>query len=143
MLYIFKNFMNSLNFDRDSYASQCSKMINCTIPLMTLGYIYSVKLGVISLVMFGLLCSLLIAAMFSKKKICPRWLRNTISDGLFSFILCCLPAIIYACSNSDNITFFIFEDRETALTFGFICWLIILLCDTIYNWKAKNKRESL
>ena len=139
---IIKRFMSPLNFDRYSYAMQCQKMISCTIPLMTLGYIYSVKLGIFSLIVFGIVGILFLGAMFAKKKICPRWLRDTVSDGLFSFILCCLPATIYACSGNNDIIYFVFEDRRSALIFGFICWLILLICDTTYNWKAKSRREA-
>ena len=137
----FKSFVSPLNFDRRSYASQLSKVFKCIIPVMVLGYLYSEKLEVISLVAFGIVGILWVIAMFDSKKICPGWVRSSVSVGLFSFILFCLPAIIYECSDQEHIYIF-FDNGRDALIFGFVCWLFVLISIIISNRKAHKKRVA-
>lgn len=140
---IVKNFMSPANLDSHSYATQCSRIVYCTVPLVTLGYIYSETLCVISLNALGIAGILFFVAMFSEKKICQRWLRDTIINGLWSFIVFCLPAIIYACAPEKNALYLIFDNSRDALIFGFVCWIFVVITDIILNRKAEKKRSQM
>ncbi|MDE6222940.1 MAG: hypothetical protein K2M49_04545 [Muribaculaceae bacterium] len=139
---IFKSFMSPLNFDSYSYASQLSRVLNCTFPLIALGYVFNEKLELgasIAMVTMGLM---LIVAAFAKRKICPRWLRDTISSGLTTYNVFCLPAIIIVCSSKEGANLLFFDNGREAIMFGIGYFVFAVFTDILYNRKAEKKRAE-
>lgn len=98
--FLSRNFLRS--FDNGKYADQWAMILACITPLMTLGYTYSIKLFLGSMLAGFIVAIIFLVALFTtKKKIVPQWLRNTISTVIFFYLAICMPAIITICSGQN------------------------------------------
>lgn len=143
MFRVFKTFMSPLNVDSYSYASQFGKLSANTFPLMALGYACSEKLEMWASIALIVTVIMAIVAMFCKKKICPRWLRDTISGALTTYSLFCLPAIILVCIGKNGWFYDLFmDDNREALIFGVVVLVFSIISDVINNRKMEKKRSA-
>lgn len=98
--FLSRNFLRSA--DNGKYSFQLAMLLACITPLTTLGYIYSTKLFLGSMLASLVSSIIFLVALFTtNNKTVPQWLQNTISTVLFFYIAICLPAIITICSGQD------------------------------------------
>ncbi|MDE6513011.1 MAG: hypothetical protein K2L05_02360 [Muribaculaceae bacterium] len=94
---------NSYNFDNDNYTDQIAHVLAAIFPLFTIGEIFNnnplrIGAGVAS----AILLILLFASFFFKRKVCPKWLRDTIFDITSEYMFFCLPAIMLICAGAGG-----------------------------------------
>ena len=95
-------------FDNDSYSNQCINGAAAVAPLVAVGEFYSRTLQTVALVVAVLLVAAGYVLLWLKQGVCPKWLRDLISDVTSIYLFFCLPAIIYIYHGNGSVGYLLF-----------------------------------
>ena len=96
-------FFDKDSFAREDYRYQIAMIMAAMYPLYTVGKIFdSLALIIGTFVVITVLLVLFVASFFFKKRVCPQWLRDTVSDVISEYMFFCLPAVMLICSGKDD-----------------------------------------